>query len=89
MWLSRVKRRPLSLTTRVMVFVALAIGLSLFMTAHLVQQAVKRHFAEQDADELIVITQAVERALRAGADDIPRLPEVLSHAVSGHHGVYF
>ena len=89
MWLSRVKRRPLSLTTRVMVFVALAIGLSLLMTAHLVQQAVKRHFAEQDADELIVITQAVERALRAGAGDIPRLPEVLSHAVSGHHGVYF
>jgi len=89
MWLSRIKRRPLSLTTRVMAFVAIAVGLSLLMTAHLVQNAVKHHFAKQDADELIVITQAVERVLRAGADTLQQLPETLSHAVSGHHGVYF
>ncbi|HNP34366.1 MAG TPA: heavy metal sensor histidine kinase [Woeseiaceae bacterium] len=88
-WSSRDARRPLSLSTRVMLFVALAIGLSLLMIGHLVQNAVERHFAEQDAGELVVITKAVERALRDAADDITPLTEALSHAVSGHHGVYF
>mgnify|MGYP003385812827 CR=1 FL=1 len=88
-WVSRTRQRPLSLTTRVMVFVALAIGLSLLIIGYLVQNAVERHFAEQDADELVVITKAVERVLRAAADDTTRLAETLSHAVSGHHGVYF
>ena len=53
------ERRPLSLTARVMVFVALAIGISLVLIGNLVLGAVERHFAEQDADELVVINQAV------------------------------
>ncbi len=88
-WINPVKWRPLSLTTRVMVFVALAIGLSLLVIGQLVQNAVEHHFAEQDAEELVVITQAVERALRDADGEPTRLTETLSHAVSGHHGVYF
>ncbi len=83
------KQRPLSLTIRVMAFVAIAIGLSLLLISHLVQNAVEHHFAEQDADELKVITQSVEQALLDGVVDTTRLTEMLSHAVSGHHGVYF
>jgi len=82
-------RRPLSLTTRVMIAVALAIGLSLFVIGHLVQNVVERHFAEQDAGELVVMTSAVERALLGADNEATRLVEALSHAVSGHHGVYF
>jgi two-component system heavy metal sensor histidine kinase CusS len=82
-------RRPLSLTTRVMIAVALAIGLSLFVIGHLVQNVVERHFAEQDAGELVVMTSAVERALLDADNEATRLVEALSHAVSGHHGVYF
>lgn len=82
------ERRPLSLTARVMVFVALAIGISLVLIGNLVLGTVERHFAEQDADELAVINQAVMQVLQS-ADDPLRLPEALSHAVSGHHGVYF
>jgi two-component system heavy metal sensor histidine kinase CusS len=82
-------RRPLSLTTRVMIAVALAIGLSLFVIGHLVQNVVERHFAEQDAGELVVMTSAVERALLDVDNEATRLVEALSHAVSGHHGVYF
>jgi two-component system heavy metal sensor histidine kinase CusS len=88
-WSKRLRQRPLSLATRVMAFVAIAIGLSLLLIGHLVQNAVERHFAEQDADELKVITTSVEQALRVGAVDSSRLTETLSHAVSGHHGVYF
>ena len=53
--MTRTERQPLSLAARVMVFVALAIGCSLFLIANLVLNAVDRHFAEQDADELAVM----------------------------------
>lgn len=89
MWISRLRRHPLSLTTRVMVFVALAISLSLLMIGYLVQNTVEHHFAEQDADELVVITKAVERALEDASDDSTQLAETLSSTVSGHLDVYF
>src|SRR5690606_20460585 len=54
----------------------------------LVLSSVEQHFAEQDADELIVITQAVVEVLQA-TDNPLHQPDVLSGAVSGHHGVYF
>jgi two-component system heavy metal sensor histidine kinase CusS len=59
------------------------------MIGHLVQNAVARHFEEQDADELVVITNTVGHALRNAEGDILRRKDALSHAVSGHHGVYF
>ena len=82
------KRRPLSLTGRVMIFVAIAIGISLLIIGQLVQNAVKHHFAEQDAAELIVMTNSVRQSLLSSTGDRP-LSEDLSRAVSGHHGVYF
>lgn len=82
------KRRPLSLTARVMVFVALAIGISLILIGNLVLGTVQRHFAEQDAGELTVINQAVMKALK-NTDNSLLLSDSLSRAVSGHHGVYF
>lgn len=88
-WIKRKGQHSLSLTTRVMAFVAIAIGLSLLLISHLVLNVVEHHFAEQDADELRVITQSVEQALHDGTVDTSRLTEILSKAVSGHHGVYF
>jgi two-component system heavy metal sensor histidine kinase CusS len=71
-----------------MIFVAAAIGISLLIIGQLVQDAVKHHFAEQDAAELVVMTNAVRQSLLANDGATP-LSEGLSHAVSGHHGVYF
>ena len=82
------ERHPLSLTARVMIFVALAIGISMVLLGNLVLNAVERHFSEQDAGELTVINQAVMQALQS-TDDPQQQSKVLSHAVSGHHGVYF
>lgn len=87
---ARLMKRPMSLTARVMIFVVVAIGVSLFTIGHLVENAVERHFAEQDAEELVVITSAVENALETAATtDTMSIAEALSSAVSGHHGVYF
>ncbi|MGI2258735.1 heavy metal sensor histidine kinase [Shewanella sp. GXUN23E] len=83
------RRQPLSLNVRVICFVALAFGLSLLMIGYLVQSAVERHFAEQDAVELTVITRAVESALQQSVTDARPVSEVLRQAVSGHHGVFF
>jgi len=57
------ERRPLSLTARVMVFVALAIGISLVLIGNLVLGAVERHFAEQDADELVHHAQSHDQCV--------------------------
>ncbi|WP_323844268.1 heavy metal sensor histidine kinase [Microbulbifer magnicolonia] len=81
--------RPLSLNSRVMFFVAVAISLSVLIIGHLVQSAVERHFAEQDAGELLVITHAVEAALERASNEDLAATDALAHAVSGHHGVYF
>jgi two-component system heavy metal sensor histidine kinase CusS len=86
---SRRRKRPLSLTTRVTIFVAVAVGLSFLGIGYLVNSAIEHHFAEQDADELVVIKKVVDRALSKAGDNPVDLAEVLSHAVSGHHGVYF
>lgn len=86
---SLARRRPLSLNSRVMLFVAVAIGLTLLVVGHLVQNAVERHFAEQDADELVVITRAVQKALQMAKDQESAPEHALARAVSGHHGVYF
>ena len=86
---SLARRRPLSLNSRVMLFVAMAIGFSLLMIGYLVLNEVERHFAEQDADELVVITRAVEDALQSAKDQDSTREHTLARAVSGHHGVYF
>ena len=86
---SLVRRRPLSLNSRVMLFVAMAIGFSLLMIGYPVLNEVERHFAEQDADELVVITRAVEDALQSAKDQDSAPEGALARAVSGHHGVYF
>jgi two-component system heavy metal sensor histidine kinase CusS len=86
---NRAIHRPLSLTNRVMLFVVIAISFSLLIIGHLVQSTVERHFEEQDADELVVITQAVESALNKASAERLAPEDVLAKAVSGHHGVYF
>ena len=82
-------RRPLSLNNRVMLFVAIAITFSLVLIGYLVQNTVERHFEEQDADELVVITHAVAEALETASKEGVAPESILDKAVSGHHGVYF
>lgn len=82
------KTRPVSLTLRVLLFVSLAIGVSLSLTASLVISSVKGHFMEQDTAELHVITESIERVLKQ-SNDRAQLQNALSNAISGHHSVYY
>ena len=76
--MKRIRQQPLSLTSRVMIFVALTISLSLLLTGKLLQDAVEHHFAEQDADELIVIIHAVKDTLNRADNNHTVLPDSLS-----------
>lgn len=82
-------KQPVSLTVRMIAFVAVTISLCLFIISQVVLQVVERHFAEQDAAELTVMNQAIFARLQTLADSEQSSREVLSHAVSGHHGVFF
>lgn len=82
-------KQPLSLAARVMVFVGLAIGISLVLIGSLVLNAVEYHFADWDAGELAVMNDAVSEALHNAGEDPTQVHQALSNAISGHHGVYF
>lgn len=82
------KTRLISLTLRALLFVSIAIGLSLLLTASLVISSVKQHFIEQDSAELRAITLSIETVLKQ-SNDMAILQNALSNAVSGHHSVYY
>ncbi len=91
---------PVSLTLRVTSLVALSVFFCLLLLGTLLQRELRHHFAQQDAEELSVVAQTVEKVLRRplttslrGASSSTYTPAVLqqqlAHAISGHHGVYF
>lgn len=82
-------REPLSLTARVLLFVALALGSSLVTSAALLLSAVEGHFREQDLDELTVALGAIADSMVEADGESGDFSLVLSGAISGHHGVYF
>lgn len=85
----RVNSGSMSLTSRVMLFVALAITLCLMTLGAVVERSINNHFAEQDAEELQAVADAVQSVLRRHESYPHQLPSALAGAVSGHHGVYF
>lgn len=80
---------PLALASRVMLYVAPALAMCLVMIAVLASASIERHFEAQDAEELQVVADSVQRVLGAHVRDSDALIRGLSHAVSGHHGIYF
>lgn len=79
----------ISLSTRVMLFVTLATSLSLLLIGQLVQSSIERHFEEQDAEEMQVMTDAVKRVIESTSGDDVQLSAELPRAISGHHGVFY
>ncbi len=82
-------QRPLSLTLRVLFFVAIAFGVSLAVISQLLLSSIEHHFIEQDADEINVMVNSIKNALHHSPADELKSQEALSHAISGHHGVYY
>lgn len=84
-----VRRAPMSLASRVMLFVAVAVFICSVALGSLLQSAIKEHFAEQDAEELQVVADSVRKILQNSSISSEQLPSALALAVVGHHGVYF
>lgn len=82
-------KKPISLTLRMIVFVAVTISLCLFTINAVVLDVVEHHFKEQDADELTVMNQSIFQHLHKLSASKVNQGAMLSQAVSGHHGVYF
>ncbi|WP_019603380.1 heavy metal sensor histidine kinase [Teredinibacter turnerae] len=83
------KRKPISLTLRVLLFVMLAIGVSLVLSGHLVLSAIQHHFIDQDTEELEVIERSIQTTLTEAEVQGVAPAHALKNAVVGHHGVYF
>jgi len=84
--------RTASLAFRVTAFVSIATTLVFFAFGQLVVRSLHHHFAEQDASELTVVLDSVQKVLsthpvRDGG--YAQLATRLASAVAGHHGVYF
>lgn len=81
--------RSLSITWRVLVFVALTVTICLSLLASLLNSSINHHFLQQDAGELEVMTRAIEHQLQGDFINHEELAKDLEQAVSGHHGVYY
>ena len=79
----------ISITKRVMLFVALAISMSLLLIGQLVQRSIERHFIEQDAEEMQVMTDAVTCVVLGASGTTVRMSVELPRATSGHQGVFY
>jgi two-component system heavy metal sensor histidine kinase CusS len=64
----KAKARPLSLTMRVVVFVAVTVIGCLTLVAWLINSSIEHHFIQQDSGELKVISQSVESGLAQAHD---------------------
>ncbi|WP_426369967.1 heavy metal sensor histidine kinase [Pseudocolwellia sp. HL-MZ7] len=81
--------RPMSLTMRVMLFVAITVIACLALVASLINNSIEHHFIQQDSAELNVITQSITAVLNQQHESSEQLKIALSKAISGHHGVYY
>jgi two-component system heavy metal sensor histidine kinase CusS len=82
------KWRQLSLAARITTLVGFTFLCCVILLGLIVQNAITRHFAEGDADELRVVAASVQQALR-GDTHTDNLQSRLDRAVSGHHGMYY
>ena len=81
--------RPMSITFRVVLFVAITAIFSLSVIGTLIYSSIDHHFIQQDIGELKVINHSIETTLSQQHNTKMPLANALSKAVAGHHGVYF
>lgn len=86
---SRPQQRPLSLATRVMLFVAAAVLLCAGLLATMLQNSIEAHFAEQDAGELQAVAHSVLHTLQDPALQPQQHHASLHQVLTGHHQTYY
>lgn len=81
--------RPLSLATRVLLFVALAVLLCAALLATMLQSSIEAHFAEQDAGELQAVAHSVLHTLQDPTLGPQQHHASLHQVLTGHHQTYY
>jgi len=82
-------QRPLSLGTRVLLFVALAVLLCAALLATMLQNSIEAHFAEQDAGELQAVAHSVMHTLKDPTLGPQQHHASLHQVLTGHHQTYY
>lgn len=82
---------PASLSLRVTALVGITTTICLLVVGLIIQQSIDRHFAEQDAEELQIVADAVRSSLSSTGSDLDNvdIATLLQSAMSGHLGIYF
>ena len=84
-----ISRLPRSITFRTALFVEIIVLICFLSLGLVIEHSVKRHFIEQDTDELKVVLKAIDDTLEQKDSSISALRKQLSLSVAGHHGIYF
>lgn len=79
----------MSLTLRVVIFVAISTIFSLSFIGVLIDNSINHHFFQQDSGELKVINHSIEDVLSQDHETTDQLISSLTRAVVGHHGVFY
>jgi len=81
--------RPLSMATRVLLFVALAVLLCAALLATMLQNSIEAHFSEQDAGELQAVAHSVLHTLQDPTLGPQQHHASLHQVLTGHHQTYY
>lgn len=85
------RRRPLSLSLRLTVFIGIAVTVILLGFGWVIERLIAHHFAIQDTEELQVVQHAVALTLEglAPEDTAEARSQKLANAVQGHENIFY
>jgi two-component system, OmpR family, heavy metal sensor histidine kinase CusS len=81
----------ISLVSRVTIFIGITFTICVVSLGFVMQRSITEHFAEQDADEYVVMKEAIDQAIRQNPAVVSgdEFNQRMEGAISGHHGVFF
>ncbi len=84
-------RRPISLAARLTLLIGSAITAIFLGLGWGIEQLIAHHFAMQDAEELLIVKQSLEKSLATMAPGTPAevVSRQLADASHGHHNIYY
>tara|TARA_R110001599_G_scaffold64023_1_gene178337 strand:+ start:39178 stop:40599 length:1422 start_codon:yes stop_codon:yes gene_type:complete len=87
--MSNITYRPASLALRLTLTIGIVAAIVFLTFGWIVNRSIEHHFVQQDAGELAVLSQTIQRALMTTAsDDKDKLQQRLSDILAGHEGMY-
>lgn len=87
--MSKKTYRPPSLALRLILTIGIVATIVFLTFGWIVNRSIEHHFVQQDAGELAVLSQTIQRALMTtDSDDKDKLQQRISDILAGHEGMY-